>query len=329
MKVLLDTSKVVAESDDFPKTELAEIDELTAKLTDLLEEQKRTQEAAEERRSSESGAEASEAVVLEEVGGGVGKGDEAGFEPSGISRRFVERGLEGRRGSESRGEASEAVVLEEVGEGVGKGDEAGVELSGISRPLMRETPEGKRSFPVADETFANLREELTTKAYFKNEKFQAFLGGEDKTLEAAFLQMSRFSFALKKHAPMEPVQEVSSLKRIPEHVLSIVDRILVEVPGTSHRQEVRIRLSQDLLPETEVRIFREGGRLEVHFVTKSQQALDQLSPHLHALKEVLERRGEELVYVSVDLTKGSDSGQNEGHSRQKRDVWEETREQDD
>ncbi|BDV01964.1 hypothetical protein TDMWS_20490 [Thermodesulfomicrobium sp. WS] len=189
-------------------------------------------------------------------------------------------------------------------------------------PLSREAHgaerNGEQKFPEASgETHENAPAPLLGKES-KGES-----AGESDAVEAALSQMGRFSLALEPSSSAEGIRSPSSVEPLPEPVRKMVERILVEVPGTSHRQEVRIRLGDAVLPDTDIRIFRDGGRLEVQFLTGSQETRDFLSPHLSSLKEALESRQREPVQVSVAYTGESGGGQNEGRSRERRMVWEE------
>ncbi|MEJ5301180.1 MAG: type III secretion HpaP family protein [Thermodesulforhabdaceae bacterium] len=144
----------------------------------------------------------------------------------------------------------------------------------------------------------------------------------DDVVAEAVLQMNRFSTMVFSEVSPS-VQKSQGVGSLPEPVRKMVERILVEVPDSSNKQEVRISLSNDVLPDTEVRLVREDGVLKVKFVTGSEDAHRLLSPNLSSLKDQLESRQGDTVMVSVEMRKEGEREQNEGRSRQQRSVWEE------
>jgi type III secretion system needle length determinant len=171
-----------------------------------------------------------------------------------------------------------------------------------------------------------LQKEEFIQPQIEGSKHEKLSDTKDDVVDAIISQMSQFSTNIGVGASppaTHQVQAQTSAEPIPEHVRKMVERILVEVPGTSHKQEVRIRLNQDVLADTDIRIFREAGRLEIQFVTGSRESHDFLSPNLTSLKEALENRQGEPVSVSVQYTGEGASDQNQGRSRQRRAVWDE------
>ncbi len=143
----------------------------------------------------------------------------------------------------------------------------------------------------------------------------------------ALSQMGRFSFAhlSPSSSPgMHEIRQVSGAEPFPEAVQKMVERILVEVPSASSRREVRIELSAEVLPGTQISLYREGGRLEVRLHTTTEDVHRLLESHLPALKDRLEKLQHETVYVAVERTATGEEEHSEGRSRNRRTVWETT-----
>ncbi len=132
------------------------------------------------------------------------------------------------------------------------------------------------------------------------------------------------SMIAQNHAPLQsaaPVEEVSPAPPVDlsKIVGEIADRILVSSPADnpSGMQEIRIHLKESVLPNTEVRIYRHAGSLQVEFLTgskDSQMFIEQRQPDIQ--KILGERLTNETVNVSVQDSQQARGGQGEGRSRQ-------------
>ena len=99
----------------------------------------------------------------------------------------------------------------------------------------------------------------------------------------------------------------------------VADRILVSTPDSSAPGEVRISLKQSILDGSEVRIFREGGELEVVFVARTESAQRLLVDIREQFQQKLgERLQDQRVHVEIEAPdRGGASGEdNRGRSRQ-------------
>jgi len=107
----------------------------------------------------------------------------------------------------------------------------------------------------------------------------------------------------------------TAASQLDEVAQQIAGRILVSDPASGGR-EVRIILKSDILPEAEIRIVQDSGRLQVQFHTSSAGTQALLENHRAALQNRLHERleGRELQ-VSVERTASSDSGAHDGRSR--------------
>ena len=99
----------------------------------------------------------------------------------------------------------------------------------------------------------------------------------------------------------------------------IADRILVSSPADNPTatQEIRIHLKESVLPNTEVRIYRHAGRLQVEFVTASKDSQMFIEQRQSDIQKVLgERLTNETVNVSVQDSRQTRGGEEQGRSRQ-------------
>jgi type III secretion system needle length determinant len=106
---------------------------------------------------------------------------------------------------------------------------------------------------------------------------------------------------------------------------AISERILVSDPKRYSKQEVRIMLKESVLPDTEIRISREGGTTRITLVTTSNDAYQVLTEQKEGMQNHLNQRLTGEVRVSLQGHR-SDPGQSDGRSRQQRDLvgeWEE------
>lgn len=133
------------------------------------------------------------------------------------------------------------------------------------------------------------------------------------------------------------VQAAKSAQMISDIAEKIVDRILVSNTSlNNNKDEVRLLLKNTVLPETEVRISRHGGQLEIQLVTKDTDAYRLLNERAdglqHFLKERL-RNNEVNVRLQFDEA-GAEAGNNhsgrdsDGRSRQQRNLADEIEAQD-
>jgi len=119
------------------------------------------------------------------------------------------------------------------------------------------------------------------------------------------------------HAPSaERVDQVSAL------ITQMADRVLVTDPLHGQIQEVRITLADDLMPGTDLRVWREdGGQLRVEFDTVSPywaRVLNEASPLL--AQRLNERLGqpEQPAQVTVQHHGGQPE---DGRSRNRQSPW--------
>lgn len=114
----------------------------------------------------------------------------------------------------------------------------------------------------------------------------------------------------------ERIDQVSAL------MTQMADRVLVTDPLHGKVPEVRIRLAEDIMPGTEVRVWREdGGQLRVEFETVSAywaRALNEASPLLsQRLNERLQLEGS----AQVTVQQHQDGQPEDGRSRNRYTPW--------
>jgi type III secretion system needle length determinant len=107
-------------------------------------------------------------------------------------------------------------------------------------------------------------------------------------------------------------------------VEEIADRILVAAPQPGQdRQEVRIMLKDSVLPETEIRIVRDGDSMTVNLTTRNADANLFLNTHQADLQTRLTERLGVDIAVSVEYHQPD---QQDGHSRGRRNLYDEMEE---
>jgi type III secretion system needle length determinant len=109
---------------------------------------------------------------------------------------------------------------------------------------------------------------------------------------------------------------------------AICERILVSEKDVSGRQEIRISLKNDILPDTEIRLVRDDKGLHITLVTTSAESRQFLESRQQGLEDFLSQRMKEKFSVSVSddrkqQSEQGDSGQDQGRSRQQRNLYDE------
>ena len=132
------------------------------------------------------------------------------------------------------------------------------------------------------------------------------------------------SMIARTHAPLQSASPTAEAAPAPPADLGkivgeIANRILVSSPSDNPAgtQEIRIQLKESVLPNTEVRIYRHAGSLQVEFLTgskDSQMFIEQRQPDIQ--KILGERLSNETVNVSVQDSQQTRGGQGDGRSRQ-------------
>jgi hypothetical protein len=96
-----------------------------------------------------------------------------------------------------------------------------------------------------------------------------------------------------------------------------VARVLVSDPLHDGRQEVRLTLAREILPDTEVRIWRQENRIHVEFAGPSGVLDHEFSAGLPRLAEAIQQRQPQMDPPMVTLRGGEGFGQpGDGRSRQ-------------
>ena len=90
----------------------------------------------------------------------------------------------------------------------------------------------------------------------------------------------------------------------------------VQVADVNGSREVRITLKESILPDTEIRLVQESGRLQVRFVSNTPESLDRIASHQRVLQAALNQKlpGRDVV-VSVQTNVDSSSDNPDGRSR--------------
>jgi hypothetical protein len=118
-------------------------------------------------------------------------------------------------------------------------------------------------------------------------------------------------------SPSNPAPRSSNLESI---VAETVARVLVSDPLHDGRREVQIEFAKNVLPDTQVRLWREEGRLHVEFVSPASVADHGLREALPQLGLAIQQRQAESAtpVVTLRLQSNDAGGQpGDGRSRQR------------
>jgi type III secretion system needle length determinant len=132
------------------------------------------------------------------------------------------------------------------------------------------------------------------------------------------------SLGISSSAPggVESTEAVGASRTVAELGSELVDRLYSASPD-DEKGGVLLKFKDDLLPETEVRLFKdENGVLNVNFSTTSSEAAALLNQHQGRLANYLQNQLGGSVRVNLE-DKGADSGGGDGRSRQRRSVLDE------
>lgn len=132
------------------------------------------------------------------------------------------------------------------------------------------------------------------------------------------------SLGISSSAPggVESTEAVGASRTVAELASELVDRLYSASPD-DEKGGVLLKFKNDLLPETEVRLFKdENGVLNVNFSTSSSEAAALLNQHQGRLANYLQNQLGGSVRVNLE-DKGADSGGGDGRSRQRRNVLDE------
>jgi type III secretion system needle length determinant len=132
------------------------------------------------------------------------------------------------------------------------------------------------------------------------------------------------SLGISSSAPggVESTEAVGASRTVAELGSELVDRLYSASPD-DEKGGVLLKFKNDLLPETEVRLFKdENGVLNVNFSTSSSAAAALLNQHQGRLANYLQNQLGGSVRVNLE-DKGADSGGGDGRSRQRRNVLDE------
>ena len=139
------------------------------------------------------------------------------------------------------------------------------------------------------------------------------IGGQTRTMGDAILR------GLSGEGKAEAVQPKSDAERLQ----GMVDKVLVSA-SEADGKEVRIQLKESILPGTEIRMTRDDAGLKLQLLTSQQSSMNFLSDHKDNLQQTLAQRLSTDVQVDLSYQEGGD-----GRSRERRDMYEEMKENED
>ena len=134
--------------------------------------------------------------------------------------------------------------------------------------------------------------------------------------------LSSLGISSSARGGVESTEAVGASRTVAELGSELVDRLYSASPD-DEKGGVLLKFKDDLLPETEVRLFKdENGVLNVNFSTSSSEAAALLNQHQGRLANYLQDQLGGSVRVNLE-DKGADSGGGDGRSRQRRNVLDE------
>ncbi len=141
------------------------------------------------------------------------------------------------------------------------------------------------------------------------------------TVLESMQQQSRQAAAVPaESSPIMTATPAARIEKIEQIVAETVSRVLVSDPLHDGRREVRVSLQPDVLPQTDIRLWRESGRLHVEFIsTPATLEQSRLADHLPRLADAIHQRQPlgEIPAVSISIRPADTHGQpGDGRSRQ-------------
>ncbi len=131
--------------------------------------------------------------------------------------------------------------------------------------------------------------------------------------KAALVGMEATAFA-EKIAIAD--KNVPAPSRIAEIANKVAKQILVQDAAFSSQKQVTIKISDSLLPQTEIVVQKVGGTLQIDIQTLSDAAGKLLSSQLPSLQQQLHNRLQGDVAVSLNYTPEDQQTDQDGRSRQ-------------
>lgn len=129
--------------------------------------------------------------------------------------------------------------------------------------------------------------------------FREKLAGGETPAGTAQGQPQMRPFDLFAHAAPAPDPGQAATERRAQVIEETVSRMLVSDASRGGTAEVRVRIRDDLLPGTEVRVSEQAGRLEVHFVATDPASVTWLAAQAESIAGEISRRLRRDVRVSV------------------------------
>lgn len=140
---------------------------------------------------------------------------------------------------------------------------------------------------------------------------------------ASFFSQSQASGGVAPSQAIAP----SSRDELSSMITQMVDRLLVGDTRFNNKGEVQMKLSDSVLPQTELKIWRgEGGQLHVEFLSTSAESSALLASRLpflaQRLNEQFANQANSLpVQVGLNQNESQDQMPQDGRSRQRYEPW--------
>ena len=116
------------------------------------------------------------------------------------------------------------------------------------------------------------------------------------------------------------------VERIEEMINAVADRVMVTDPLSGQNKEVRIKFQDHILPGTEARVWREGGRVMVEFHSTRAESIQWLESTALALSQRLDDRVQQSAPSLVTVNSSGDAPA-DGRSRERHTPWQQAQQQ--
>jgi len=153
---------------------------------------------------------------------------------------------------------------------------------------------------------------------------QMFGGGDQSTKVNAAAQQIGQAAGAQEVAASSGARDIGRVAEV------IADRIMVSDSKFTDQKMISIKVKDDILPQTEIRISIEGKDLKIEVNTANVDSHNFLNSQKENLASHLKRTlPEHEVDVTVEMEGESSGAEGDGRSRNQRDAFEEMNEQND
>lgn len=164
----------------------------------------------------------------------------------------------------------------------------------------------------------------------KNKRNQSDSAGDESTSYYDQDQSSANIIALSSQAYKLPVESTSASQAatistvntdLSELCEKIATKISISGPALNNKEEVRLLLRNDILPQTEIRVSLDAGSIRINFLSGAQDSYNWLINHQESCANYLNNRLAQPI--SIDVQRQTNDNLADGRSRQRRNLYDE------